>query len=61
MAGRSQHPDAAHQVAFRGLEEQRELPGVLPPLVYCNSKWAHKPHTWYDTTGALQHCPGTAA
>lgn len=41
--------------------EQLEIPGALPPLVYCNSKWAHKPHTWYDATGALQHCPGKTA
>lgn len=41
--------------------EQVEIPGALPPLVYCNSKWAHKPHTWHDATGALQHCPGKTA
>lgn len=26
--------------------------------LYCKSRWAHKPHTWYDKKGVEQQCPG---
>lgn len=25
---------------------------------YCGSRWAHKPHAWYDKHGVRVECPG---